>query len=104
MRIALAEKDSRPPSREFRQLFSARLRQKKRTVLSMMPCKGHFLVGFALGEKAFKAAHDSRLPDSIVAVMDDAKQYPEGRAVRIEIRNTKDREIAKKLAAIRMAN
>ena len=84
--------------------WSLRLRQRKRNVLSMIPCNGHFLVGLALGEKAVEAARDSALPDSVMAAVDDAERYPEGRAVRIAIRNKKDREIAKKLAAIRMAN
>ena len=65
--------------------WSLRLKQKKRTVLYMTPCRGLFLVGFALGEKAVKAAHDSPLPDSILTVIDEAKKYTEGRAVRIEI-------------------
>jgi hypothetical protein len=55
-------------------------------------------------EKAVKAARDSRLPDSVLAVIDGAERYPEGRTVRIEIRNKKDREIAKRLAAVKMAN
>ncbi len=37
--------------------WSLRLKQKKRTVLYMTPCKGYFLVGFALGEKAIKMAN-----------------------------------------------
>ena len=84
--------------------WSLRLKQKKRTVLYMTPCNGFFLVGFALGEKAVKAAHDSPLPGSILTVIDEAKKYAEGRAVRIEIKNKKDLEITKKLAAIKMAN
>ena len=84
--------------------WSLRLKQKKRTVLYMTPCKGHFLVGFALGEKAVKAAHDSNLPDPIIKTIDEAKKYAEGRAVRIEIRNKKALEETKKLAAIKMAN
>jgi hypothetical protein len=84
--------------------WSLRLRQKKRTVLYMTPCRKHFLVGFALGEKAVKAAHESSLPESTLAVIDEAKKYAEGRAVRLEIKNKKDLEIAKKLAAIKMAN
>ena len=84
--------------------WSLRLKQKKRTVLHMTPCKGHFLVGFALGEKAVKAAHDSHLPDSVLSVIDEAPKYAEGRGVRIEVRNKKDRETVKKLAAIKMAN
>lgn len=84
--------------------WALRLKWKKRTVLYMTPCKGHFLVGFALGEKAVKAAHGSTLPDSVLTMIDQAKKYAEGRAVRIEVRSKKDLEITKKLAAIKMAN
>lgn len=84
--------------------WSLRLKQRKRTVLYLTPRRGHFLVGFALGEKAVKAARASGLPGSILEIIDDAKRYAEGRAVRIEIRNMKDLEITKKLAAIKMAN
>jgi hypothetical protein len=84
--------------------WSLRLKQKKRTVLYMTPCSGYFLVGFVLGEKAVKAAHGSRLPDSVLTIIDGAKKYAEGRAVRIEIRNKKDLENARKLSAIKMAN
>jgi hypothetical protein len=83
--------------------WSLRLKRKKRTVLYMTPCKGHFLVGFVLGEKVVRTAHDSSLPDSILTVIDDAKKYAEGRGIRIEIRNKKNLEITKKLAAIKMA-
>ena len=83
--------------------WSLRLKQKKRTVLYMTPCKGHFLVGFVLGEKAVKAAHDGGLPDSVLTVIDEAKKYAEGRGVRIEVRNKKDLAITTKLAAIKMA-
>jgi len=64
------------------------LKQKKRTVLYMTPCKGYFLVGFALGEKA----------------VDAAQKFAEGRGVRLEIRNKPAREQAKLLAAIKMTN
>ncbi len=84
--------------------WSLRLKQKKRTVLYMTPRRGYFLVGLVLGEEAVKAAHGSTLPDSVLTVIDGAKKYAEGRAVRIEIRNKKDLENAKKLSSIKMAN
>lgn len=84
--------------------WSLRLKQKKRTVLYMTPCKRHFLVGFVLGEKAVKAAHESSLPDAVLTAIDGAKKYVEGRAVRLEIRKKSDLQVAKKLAAIKMAN
>ena len=66
--------------------WSLRLKQKKRTILYMTPCEGHFLVGFVLGEKAVRAAHESRLSPATLELIDGAKKYAEGRAVRIEVR------------------
>lgn len=84
--------------------WSLRLKQKKRTVLYLTPCRKHFLVGFALGEKAVKAAHAVPVPDSILTVIDNAPRYAEGRGVRVEVRNKKDLEAVKELAAVKMAN
>ncbi len=84
--------------------WSLQLKRKKRTILYMTPCKRHFLVGFALGERAVKAAHESDLPGSVLTLIDSAPKYAEGRGVRMEVRIKKDLESAKKLAAIKMAN
>ena len=84
--------------------WSLRLKHKKRTVLYLTPCKRHFLVGFALGEKAVKAAHQSDLPVSVLNDIDGARKYAEGRAVRIAVRAKKDLITVEKLAAIKMAN
>ncbi len=84
--------------------WSLQLKQKKRTVLYMTPCKGYFLAGFALGEKAVKAAHESGLPESVLNIINSARKYAEGRAVRVEVRTKKDLDNTKKLAAIKMAN
>jgi hypothetical protein len=84
--------------------WSLRLKQKKRTVLYMTPCSKHFVVGFALGEKAVKAAIARPLPDSIVAVIADAPRYAEGRGVRIEVRTKRELEAVKELASVKMAN
>ena len=84
--------------------WSLRLKRRKRTILYMTPCRRHFLVGFALGEKAVAAAHRSGLPEPIPGLIDSARKYAEGRAVRLEVRSRKDLEAAKKLAAIKLAN
>ena len=84
--------------------WSLQLKQKKRTVLYMTPCKKHFLAGFVLGEKAVKAAHESDLPDAVLTLIDGARKYAEGRGVRIEVRTKKDLDSTKTLAAIKMAN
>lgn len=84
--------------------WSLQLKRKKRTILYMTPCKKHFLVGFVLGEKAVKAAHESELPDRVLTLIDKAPKYAEGRGFRIEVRTKKDLEATRHLAAIKMAN
>jgi len=84
--------------------WGLRLKQEKRTVLYMTPCKGYFLASFALGEKAVKASHDSELPVSVLRVIDAAPKYAEGRGVRFEVRSAKDVRNILKVAVIKMAN
>ncbi len=84
--------------------WSLRLKRKNRTVLYMTPCEGHFLVGLVLGGKAIAAARDANLPDSVLTIMAEARKYAEGTGVRIEVRNRKDLQNVKSLAAIKMAN
>ena len=84
--------------------WSLQLKEKKRTVLYLTPCRGYFIAGFALGEKAVKAAHQRDLPVSVLDMIDSARRYMEGRAVRLEVRNSKDVGIVEKLATIKMAH
>jgi hypothetical protein len=80
------------------------LKQRKRTVLYLTPCRSHFIAGFALGEKAVKAAQRGSLPPSVLTAIDGAKKYAEGRAVRLEVRRKKDVAVVEELAAAKMAN
>ncbi len=84
--------------------WSLRLKQKKRTVLYMTPCSKHFLVGFALGEKAVGAAYAVPLANSTLAIIDAAPKYAEGRGVRVEVRTKKDLAGVKDIAKVKMAN
>jgi len=84
--------------------WSLGLKHKKRTVLYLIPQHGYFLVAFVLGAKAIAAAHQSDLPAAVLEAIDSAKQYPEGRGVRLEVRYKKDLATVERLAAIKMAN
>ncbi len=84
--------------------WALRLQQRKRTVVWLTPCRGHFIAGFALGEKAVRAAHHSGLPAAVLTLIDGAKKYAEGRAVRLEVRTQKDARIVEQVAAAKMAN
>ena len=82
--------------------WSFRLKQKKRAVVYMTPRRGHFLASFALGEKACAAAKQAGLPPSILAIIDEAPRYAEGRGVRIPVRTARDVAAVEQLAAIKM--
>ena len=84
--------------------WALQLKHKKRTVLYLTPCEGYFFAGFALGEKAVKAAHESNLPVSVMNIIDSAKKYAEGRAVRVEIKGAKAVGAIIKLVSIKMEN
>jgi hypothetical protein len=84
--------------------WGLRLKQNMRTVLSMIPNQDHFIVSFALGEKAVKDAHNSDLPDSVLGVIDNAPRYAEGRGVRLHVRSAQDVFNVEKLAVIKMKN
>ncbi len=84
--------------------WSLQLKRKKRAVLYLTPQDRFFYAGFALGERAVAAARDASLPESVMEIIDSARRYVEGRAVRLDVRTLKDAAIVAKLAAIKMAN
>jgi hypothetical protein len=84
--------------------WSFRLKQKKRALVYMTPCRGYFLASFALGEKACAAAQAADLPAWLLAIVDAAPKYPEGRGVRIPVKRASDVAGVEKVAAIKAAN
>ena len=84
--------------------WGLRLKHQERTILYMTPCRGRFLASFALGEKAVAAAHDAGLPAAILAAIDGARKYAEGRGVRLEVRSLADARNIEALAIVKMAH
>ncbi len=78
------------------------LRGKKFNLLYLSPSEKFFRAGFMYSEKATAAAQQSTLPADIKKMVKDAKKYPEGRAIRIDVTNKKQVELIKKLIRIRM--
>jgi len=83
--------------------WSLRLVRKDRVVLYLTPRAGSFLLGVVLGEKAVRAAHDQRLPDQVLALLDAAPRYAEGRGIRLEVATTDDIVTVRQLAALKMS-
>ena len=84
--------------------WALRLKRKKRAVVYLTPCDGYFVAGTALGEKAIDAARDAGYPDELLDLIDAAPRYPEGSAVRIEVRSMDDVDSVERVAAVKMAN
>ena len=84
--------------------WALRLKHKKRAVLYLTPSDGFFYAGFALGQKAVDAAHDSDLPPSVLDIIDISQKFAEGRGMRLEVRSDVDVRSVTQLADIKMAN
>jgi hypothetical protein len=70
--------------------WGLRLKRKDRVILYMTPREDHFLVSFALGEKAVAAARTRKLPANILKAIESAPNYAEGRGVRLEVRQARE--------------
>lgn len=84
--------------------WGLRLTQGERVIVYMTPCIGHFLVSFALSEKAVREIVRVGLPKHVIAVIEAARKYAEGRGVRFKVENGEDLEAMEKIAAIKLAN
>jgi hypothetical protein len=82
--------------------WSLRLKRRHRVVLYMTPQVGHFLLGVVLGDKAVRTAHGARLPEPVLALIDTAPRYAEGRGIRLPIATRDDLVAAQTLAALKM--
>ncbi len=83
--------------------WSLRVRQKGRVVLHMTPCKGHFLAGIILGEKTIAAAQAKGLPKPVLAVIEAAPRYAEGRGIRQKVSSARDLRIVTRLLDLKMS-
>ena len=84
--------------------WSLRLQAKKRNIVYLSPRSGYFVAAFILGDKAVAAARKSQLPARIQKMIDKAKHYAEGTAIRIEVRDDQDANIVRSLTKIKVEN
>ena len=84
--------------------WSFRLKDKKRNIIYMGPREDHIMVAFAFGDKGVEDVQNSKLPQSIKDELQNAKKYPEGRGIRLQVRNKADVANIKTLVDIKLAN
>jgi hypothetical protein len=82
--------------------WSLRLKRGERNIVYLLPCHGYFRASFALGDKAVQAARTAGQPEQFVKLIDEAKRYAEGTAVRIDVQGPDDVAAVKKLTAIKL--
>jgi hypothetical protein len=81
--------------------WSLRVKLDERIIVYLTPTDGCFLASIGLGRRAVEAAQAAKLPKSMLAVIDAAPQYAEGRGVRFPVRNSNDVAVLLKLAVIK---
>ncbi len=84
--------------------WSLRLIRKKRTILYLIPQAKHFLTAFVLGKKATDVLRQNPLPVAMMAIIEDAPVYGEGRGFRLPTRVKADLQAILQLAAVKMEN
>jgi hypothetical protein len=84
--------------------WALRLKRGKRTIVWLAPCAGSFQVAFIFGDRAVLAARESGLSDRVVRMLDAAPRYPEGTALRLQIKSARDLAVVKKLALLKLEN
>jgi len=84
--------------------WGLRVKQNDRIILYMTPQAGKFLVSFALGEKAVAEAKSLKLSQALLAAIEAAPRYAEGRGLRLEISSKRLVTDLAKLAQIKSEN
>jgi hypothetical protein len=84
--------------------WSFRIKDKKRNIIYMGPRDGFFMAAFVFSDKGVDAVQDSTLPKAIKEELRNSKKYPEGRAIRLEVRKKADVTNIKTLVDIKIAN
>ncbi len=84
--------------------WALRIKRKKRNIIYLSPAEGYFRITMILGGKAMKAAYDGEFPVRVVKILKESKKYPEGNAIYIDVKATRDIPVITKLAGIKLAN
>jgi hypothetical protein len=82
--------------------WAVRFKVKKRNILYLGPHHGGFTASFVLGDKAVQAARSGKTPAKVIKLLDEGKRYPEGTAVRIEVKAAQDIDTIVNLTAIKL--
>ena len=84
--------------------WSLRIKDKKRTIIYLLPREGFFKAAFVFGQKSTDLILKSTVTDTIKAELMAARVYAEGRGIRIDIKNKLMTDDIKQLIDTKLAN
>lgn len=76
----------------------------KKNLFFFIAMKGGFRLSFVFGDKAVEAIDQSDLPRAMIEEVKNARRYPEGRGLRIDVRDRRYLAAAKTLTRIKAEN
>ena len=84
--------------------WGLRLKRGKRVLLYLTPCRRHFLVSTALGQKAVALALTRRFPATFLDLLEQAPRYAEGRGIRAQVTHSRDLQTVARLVELKLAS
>jgi hypothetical protein len=82
--------------------WNFRIKDKKRTIIYLLPRSGYFKVAFVFGEKAYNEIMNSKISNEVKTELSQTNKYAEGRGIRIEIKNENQLSDIEKLIDIKL--
>ncbi len=70
--------------------WSLLFKDKRRTLLYMVPFEGYFKAWFVLSEKAIAAARNAALPEKVLETICSAASYVEGTLFAVDVKSEQD--------------
>lgn len=78
------------------------IKDKKRTIVYLLPRDKYFKVGLVFGKKAVEKIMSTKIHDSIKKLINDAPEYAEGKGIRIDINDESQLNDIKALIEIKI--
>lgn len=84
--------------------WNFRIKDRKRTIVYLLPRDRHFLAAFVFGKRAYEAVMESTVSKDIKDNLQAARPYAEGRGIRIEVKDEQTLKDLDQLIRIKLAH
>ena len=83
--------------------WSYRIKDKKRAIIYLSPREGYFLTTMIFGPRALEHIYASDFDPWIKKTLEEGKKYPEGKVIRIQVKDDTWVKKKKKLITVKLA-